>query len=175
MEKRNSALPALRGLLAAACLMCSAGVSFADSAGGAHPAADGPRGPHEFGPDGGPHPPGPFGHPDPNMFGDTPPPPYLRGIKLTEEQGDKIFALLHAASPKLRDQMKAAHKAREALHELGESNSFDDAKAQSLSQALASSESQLMLLHTRLDHEIFMTLTAEQRMQIADGKRRDGI
>jgi Spy/CpxP family protein refolding chaperone len=107
------------------------------------------------------------------MLGELPPPPYLMGIKLSDEQGDKIFALLHAASPKFRDQMKAARKARDALHELGESSSFDDAKAQSLSQALAASESQLSLLHTRLDHEIFMTLTPEQRTQIADRKRQD--
>jgi periplasmic protein CpxP/Spy len=174
MKEKDGAMSAFRAFVAAACLVCSAGVSLADTPGDGQPPMDGPRGPYAFGPDGGARPFGPPGGHDPNMLREIPPPPYLRGIKLSEEQGDKIFALLHAASPKFRDQMKAAHKAREALHELGESNSFDDAKAQSLSQALASSESQLSLLHTRLDHDVFLTLTPEQRTQIADRKRQDG-
>lgn len=174
MKKTDGAMPALRALVAAACLVCGAAASFADTPGDGHPQMDGPRGPHAFGPDAGPRPFGPPGGHDPNMLGELPPPPYLTGITLSEEQGDRIYALLHAASPKFREQMKAAHKAREALHELGQSNTFDDAKAQSLSQALASSEGQLSLLHTRLDHEIFMALTPEQRTQIADRKRQDG-
>jgi periplasmic protein CpxP/Spy len=174
MKKTDAAMPAVRALVAAACLVCGAGASFADSPGDGRPQMDGPRGPHAFGPDGGPPPFGSPGGHDPHMLGELPTPRYLMGIKLSEEQGDKIYALLHAASPKFRDQMKAAHKAREALHELGESNTFDDARALSLSQALASSESQLSLLHTRLDHEIFMALTPEQRTQIADRKRQNG-
>jgi protein CpxP len=174
MKDNHNEMPPLRAFVAAACLACAAGVGFADTPNEAHAPMDGPRAPHAFGPDSGPRPFGPPGPRDPSLLSELPPPPYLRDVKLSEEQGDKIFALLHAASPKFRDQMKAEHKAREALHELGESSSFDDAKAQSLAQALASSESQLSLLHTRLDHEIFMTLTPEQRTQIADRKRQEG-
>jgi Spy/CpxP family protein refolding chaperone len=174
MNEMNSAMPTIRAFVAAACLVCGAGLSHADAPGDARPPMDGGREPHAFGPDWAPHAFGPAGAHDPNLLGELPPPPYLHGIKLSEEQGDKIFALLHAASPKFRDQAKTAHKAREALRELGESAAFDDAKAQSLSQALASSEGQLSLLHTRLNHEIFLTLTPEQRTQIADRKRPDG-
>lgn len=174
MTVTNRSIAVLRAFAAAACVVCGTGTSFADVPSDPHPPMDGPRAPHGFGPDWRPNPFGPPGAHDPSLFGELPPPPYLKDIKLSEEQGDKIFALLHAASPKFRDQMKAAHKAREALHELGESGSFDDAKAQALSQVLASSEGQLSLLHARLDHEIFLTMTAEQRSQIADHRRQDG-
>jgi protein CpxP len=174
MKQRDVAMPTLRACVAAVCLISGAAVSLADTPSDARPPMDGPRGPHGFAPDGGPGPLGAPGRHDTDMFEELRPPPYLRDVKLSDEQSDKIFALLHAASPKFRDQLKAAHKAREALFELGDSSSFDEAKAQSLSQALGSSEGQVSLLHARLDHDIFMTLTPEQRSQIADRKRQEG-
>jgi Spy/CpxP family protein refolding chaperone len=108
-------------------------------------------------------------------FGDDRPPPYLMGLKLSEEQQDKVFSIMHAASPELREHMKAARKAREALHDLGESDAFDSGKAAALAQAEASAESKLVLLHTRTDHDILMVLTPEQRAQIAERRREHGV
>jgi periplasmic protein CpxP/Spy len=104
-------------------------------------------------------------------FGEERPPPYLMGIDLTEEQQDRLFAILHAAAPELREHMKAARKAHEALRDLGQSTAFDDGKAAALAQTAASAESQLALLRTRTDHEIFMVLTPEQRTHLAEGRR----
>jgi periplasmic protein CpxP/Spy len=104
-------------------------------------------------------------------FGEDHPPPYLMGLRLTEEQQDKVFTILHAAAPELREHMKAAHKAHEALRDLGESAAFDNAKAAALAQSAATAESQLALLRARTDHEIFSLLTPEQRSRIEERRR----
>jgi periplasmic protein CpxP/Spy len=100
------------------------------------------------------------------------PPPYLMGIKLTEEQEDKIFSIEHAAAPQFREHLKAARKAREALRDIGQSTAYDSNKAAALAQSEASAESQLALLHARTDHDIFLVLTAEQRAQLADRRHQ---
>jgi Spy/CpxP family protein refolding chaperone len=113
------------------------------------------------------------GPPGPPMepFAMDRPPPYLRELKLSEDQQDKVFAILHAAAPALREHAKAVRRARDGLHELGRSVRFDDANANSLAQALGSAENQLTLLQTRTEHEIYLLLTAEQRAQVADRER----
>jgi Spy/CpxP family protein refolding chaperone len=101
------------------------------------------------------------------------PPPYLIGLHLSEDQDDKVFGIIHAAAPEMRERSKAAHKAREGLREMGQSAQYDAAKAASLAQALGVAESQLALLRARSDHEIFLLLTPDQRTRIAEGPRED--
>jgi len=54
------------------------------------------------------------------------------GLKLSEDQQDKVFAILHAAAPAMREQSKAVHKAREALHDVGRTPQFDSGNAGNL-------------------------------------------
>jgi len=98
-------------------------------------------------------------------------PPFLMGLKLTDEQDDKVFAILHAAAPALRDQFKALRKARDALHDLTRSAQYSNDAAASLAQAQGRAESQLALLRTRTDHDIYVVLTADQRKAIDDHER----
>jgi periplasmic protein CpxP/Spy len=109
------------------------------------------------------------------QFGPDPsegrPPPYLMDLALTEGQQDKVFAILHAAAPLLREQAKAERKARDALRELTQSAQYDDGQATLLAQAQAKAESQLSLVRARVDHEVYLLLTAEQRTQITDRQR----
>jgi Spy/CpxP family protein refolding chaperone len=108
------------------------------------------------------------------MFAGDRPPPYLMELNLTEDQQDKVFAILHASAPAIRDQFKAVRKAREALHELGHAAQFDSGNAGSVAQALGKAESQLALLHARNDHDIFAVLTDEQRKELADHEHEQG-
>lgn len=94
-------------------------------------------------------------------------PPYLMGVTLTEDQQDKVFAILHAAEPALREQEKAVRKARDGLRDLGRSAQFDAGSAATLAQALGKAESQLTLLRVRADHDVFSVLTAEQKTEIS--------
>jgi protein CpxP len=117
---------------------------------------------------------GPMGGPPPGPFMGDRPPPFLMELNLTEEQQDKVFAIMHASAPAMRDQFKAVRKAREALHDLGHAAQFDSGNAGSLAQALGKAESQLALLQARNDHDIFAVLTDEQRTQLADHEHEHG-
>jgi Spy/CpxP family protein refolding chaperone len=90
------------------------------------------------------------------------------GLTLSEEQQDKIFAILHAAAPANRDHMKKARKAREALRDLAQSSAYTSEKAAALAQAESAAEAELSLLRARTDHDIFMVLTPEQRAHLSE-------
>ncbi|MYM67541.1 periplasmic heavy metal sensor [Pseudoduganella sp. FT55W] len=119
----------------------------------------GPRGPERDGPDRGPG----FG---PGR------PPFFRGLDLSEVQEDKIFAILHADAPYLREQFKAAAKAREALRALASADKYDDAKAAALAKEAAIAEANIALQHVRTQQKLLSVLTPEQRKKQADDKPR---
>ena len=58
------------------------------------------------------------GHGGPGMMGGEMLPPHLRGLNLTEAQRDKIFEIMHAQAPVMRDKAKALRKAETDLHAL---------------------------------------------------------
>jgi periplasmic protein CpxP/Spy len=169
-------------VLATGFLLTSPLVGFAESPAGPDGAQSsgqcgpgpGPMGPHSMGPHGGF--PGfpPPGGPGQGFFPGGPggdwghPPPFLAGLKLTEEQQDKVFEILYAAAPAIRTQSKALHKAREALMELNTSDQYDESKAKALADTAAKADSQLTLLRVRAEHEIYALLTPEQRKEITD-------
>jgi protein CpxP len=147
---------------AVACLLCSS--AFAQP----------PEGPKESRGCGsewrGPPRPPPMG---PGFGAEDRPPPYLMGLHLSEDQDDKVFGILHAAAPEMRERAKAARKARDALREMGQSAQYDAGKTASLAQALGAAENQLALLRARADHEIYLLLTPDQRTRIAEGAHDD--
>jgi protein CpxP len=98
-------------------------------------------------------------------------PPFLAGLKLTDEQQDKVFAIVYAAAPAVRDQAKALRKAHEALHDINESPQYDENKVKSLADSAAKADSQLTVLRVRTEHEIYALLTPEQRKQLEDRRR----
>jgi Spy/CpxP family protein refolding chaperone len=126
-----------------------------------------PRGPEQ----GGPGPGGPGFGPGPGPgFGGRP--PFFRGVDLNEAQQDKVFAILHAETPYLREQSKAAIKAREALRELASADKYDDAKAAALAKEAATAEANIALQRVRTQQKLLAVLTPEQRKKQADEKPR---
>ncbi len=99
-------------------------------------------------------------------------PRFLKGLKLSEEQQDKVFAILHAAAPALREQAKALRKAHEGLRELPTSAQYDDARAKALSDAAGKALGQLALLRTRAVHDVYAVLTPEQRAQVTERRTK---
>lgn len=121
-----------------------------------------------FGPGFGPeHGPG-FG-PGPGLGGR---PPFFRGVELSEAQQDKVFTILHAEAPYVREQVKAAAKAREALRALAGADKYDDAKAAALAKEAATADANLALQHVRTQQKLLAVLTPEQRKKQADEKPR---
>lgn len=100
-------------------------------------------------------------------------PPFLRGLALSEAQQDKVFAILHAQAPLLREQHKAAASAHEALHALTRADKFDEGKAGALAQSASQAMARIALLHARAEQQMLALLTPEQRKQL-EQRGQDG-
>jgi len=98
--------------------------------------------------------------------------PLLRQLDLNEAQQDKVFAIMHAQAPLMREQAKIAHKAHAELRELGFAEKLDDAKARSLADTEGRAHAEMALLRSRTAQQIFALLTPEQRKQALDLKAR---
>ena len=124
---------------------------------------DGPFGAH----DGGRGEPGPCG-PGPRRGGPMGGPgfSFLRGIELSEAQQDRLFAILHAQAPQLREQAKAEDKAHEALRAMMEGERFDEAKAAAQARALGQAIAARELLRVRTAGQVRALLTPQQREQL---------
>jgi Spy/CpxP family protein refolding chaperone len=90
----------------------------------------------------------------------------LRGLSLTEAQRDKVFAILHAQAPLLREKFKVVRGAQEALLALTTSMQYDKARARSLADAGARALGEISVLRADAEHEIYLTLTDAQREQL---------
>ncbi len=123
------------------------------------------------GPEHGDRGPGPGFHGGPHM-GMGGRPPFVHGIELSEAQDDKVFAILHAQEPYLREQGKAAAKAHEALRALGRAEQYDDAKAAALAKDAATAMANIVLQHVRTEQKLLAVLTPEQRKKQAEGEPR---
>lgn len=104
--------------------------------------------------------PGPRG-PGPRMGG--PGLPFLHGIDLSEVQEDRLFAIMHAQAPQLREQEKAERKALEALDAMRESGRVDDAKAAAQAKALGQAIAAQELLRVRTAAQVMALLTQPQK------------
>jgi protein CpxP len=99
-------------------------------------------------------------------------PMFMHGVHLDEAQRDKVFAIMHAQEPMLREQAKAQRHAHEALRAMAVSGQFDEAKASALAQAAAKAMAAAELQRARSHAQIYALLTPEQRSQAAEGRPR---
>lgn len=86
----------------------------------------------------------------------------LRGIRLSEEQQDKHFKVMHAAAPKLHAQFKALRQAEQALRAQSQA---EPAALQAHADAVGRAWAGLALTRAELDRQILALLTPEQRRQ----------
>lgn len=94
-------------------------------------------------------------------------PPYLHGLNLSETQKDQIFQLMHGKAPQFRELGKKARQTQEELGKLTFSENYDAAKAKSLTDSAARNHSEMLVLRTALDQQIYSLLNAEQRKKLA--------
>jgi len=92
------------------------------------------------------------------------------GLRLSEAQQDKLFAIRHAAAPQHRQQEKAVRHAHEALRALGDAAQFDEARANAAARELGQAIAAQALLQARVHAQVLAVLTPEQREQMR--KRR---
>ncbi len=96
--------------------------------------------------------------------------PGLRGLNLSEAQRDKVFEIMHAQAPGMRERAKAEQKANEELRKLAAAPEYSEAKARALSEAIGKAAAESALARAKLDRQISEVLTPEQRKQLADTK-----
>ena len=97
-------------------------------------------------------------------------PPHLRSLDLTEAQQDKVFAIMHAQAPNMYEDHKQHRKLTEELRALSQADSFDQAKADQISNQLGKLEKDKALNIATNQAKIFALLTPEQRKKMREFK-----
>lgn len=90
----------------------------------------------------------------------------LRALNLSNEQEDKVFAILHAQQPKLHENDKVLSNNMKELRELKTGKPFDQSKAENLTRGIGQAIASNMMIHIQGDQDIYQILTAEQRKKL---------
>lgn len=93
---------------------------------------------------------------------------FLRGLKLTEQQRDKIFAIEYAQIPQAREHRKTIAHARRDLRQMVMSGQYDEARARTLTEALGRAVASEAQLRAQTGAKIMQVLTPEQRKQLGE-------
>lgn len=101
-------------------------------------------------------------------------PPHLRGLKLSAEQEDKIFAMFHAEMPKIHEAMKARQNLYTELRFLGKAEPYNESQVRALAEKLAALERDFVINKTRMDNKVYGLLSPEQRAQLEKNESQDG-
>jgi len=96
----------------------------------------------------------------------------LRGLDLSEAQRDKVFAVMHANAPAMREQGKVLRATRGELQKLALSTDYDEAKVKALSERNAQAIATMSELRARGMNEIFRVLTPEQQAKVFERQAR---
>lgn len=115
---------------------------------------------------------GPGATEGPGAVEEGPMPPFLRGLDLTETQRDRVFEIMHAQAPLMRQKARQARMAHEALRDLAMSAQYDEGRARALATEDAKAGADLALMRVRSEHEIFAVLTPDQRKTVQEMKAR---
>lgn len=99
-------------------------------------------------------------------------PPFLHDLKLSDAQRDKIFDLMHAQAPAMREQAKAMRKSQMELRQLGLSDGYSEAKAKALAESNAQAMARMGQLQASTSHQVYLLLTPEQRRRMEELQAR---
>lgn len=91
---------------------------------------------------------------------------WLQGLGLSETQRDKVFEIMHAQAPKIREQGKAVRAARAELAVLSTASSLEAAQLKAASERLARAVADMSESRVKTRNQIFQLLTPEQRKQV---------
>ena len=87
----------------------------------------------------------------------------LRGLDLTKEQQDQVFALMHGQMPTQRAKAQELHKAMGELRQLAAAERFDADKARVLSETVGKLQAEKALMRSEMQAKLRAVLTPEQR------------
>jgi len=91
---------------------------------------------------------------------------WLRGLDLSEAQRDRIFEIMHAQAPRMREQRKAMQAARKELGQLSTAATLDANQVQAASTKVAQAMASMIENQVRTRNAIFQQLTPEQQKTV---------
>ena len=97
-------------------------------------------------------------------------PTALMELSLSKSQQEKIFLLLRAQIPQLEGYKKQRSLLIDELHQLSMAETFDDSKVKLVADKLASLEKDMIFNYAKIDNQILVMLTLEQRKQLLEKK-----
>ncbi|MES2501577.1 MAG: Spy/CpxP family protein refolding chaperone [Pseudomonadota bacterium] len=104
------------------------------------------------------------------QFGGAGTPHHFKALNLTQDQQDKVFAIMHEQAPAKYAQHKQQRETMEALRTLAQADTFDEAKAQQLTDQLGKLEKEKALSRIKTEAKINAVLTPEQRQKAREFK-----
>ena len=99
-------------------------------------------------------------------------PTFLQGLNLTKDQHDAIFTILKTQAPRVLAHEKVIHNTQELLISLVMSEHYKESEVQSLSRVLSDALTELFLIRTRSESQIYALLTEVQRKQVDSMKNK---
>jgi len=99
---------------------------------------------------------------------------FLRGLDLSEAQRDRVFSILHAQAPTLREKAREARTAREAMHQLALAGELDETRLQEAAQRASRAMTDLAVQRARTHNAVFKELTPEQQSQLKARREHRG-
>ncbi len=90
----------------------------------------------------------------------------LQGLDLTEAQRDRVFGIMHAQAPALREQARQMRQAQRELHTLALATELDEGRVKAVADRASRAMADMALLRTRTHNEVFKVLTPEQQAQV---------
>ena len=93
-------------------------------------------------------------------------PKMLSGLNLSEAQRDRVFTIMHAQAPAMREQAKQVRQARQDLQTLSLSGEMDESRLRAAAQRASQAMADLAVLRARTHNEVFKVLTPEQQSQL---------
>lgn len=100
-------------------------------------------------------------------------PRFLNGIKLTEEQNDKIFTLTYPEIPKKHERMKQKIQLIKSIQTLSSSEKLDENQLRVIAEKLATIEKEELITTTTIENKIFQILTPEQRAELVKNQTQE--
>lgn len=98
-----------------------------------------------------------------------------RKLDLTDEQADKIEAILAAAKAERKEQSGSLHSMKKELTQLTHSEDYDESAVKALFAQYQADMQDKMLAKSKVHHEIWLVLTPAQREKLSErmSKRHD--
>jgi Spy/CpxP family protein refolding chaperone len=107
---------------------------------------------------------GPHGHEGGRM---------MRQLDLTEAQRDQIFRIRHESAPAMRERMKSARAAQQALRQAAADPNADSGRIRQLADAVGKAHADAAVARVETHRKVLAILTPEQRSKL-EQSRRDG-